>query len=125
MTSKYHGAKAHSITCQGVELIQEDGSIKIIYAEEGHKKRRLVHKQDRHQVKRCEACQKLQGKTRNRASKSPVKAWRRLMEFSKDAQATLKEFRKELDTDEIEYLEGVVEEGDEAKASLKEYEANK
>jgi len=122
--SKWHGAKTHKIVCQGVSIIQENGSAKVIFADD-HKKIRLVHKQDVFQVKRCEGCQKLHNKTRNRTSKSPVKAYRRLIDYKNEAIETLDEFRAELEQEEITYLEKVVTEGTKAEVDLAVYEAEK
>jgi len=120
MSSKWHGPKIHPIYCIGVEVVGKDsGKTTTIYAEE-HEKVRLVHAADRHQVKRCVACQKLFSKQRNKVSTNPKKGLKKLVEAMRQAEAILSDasIADNLSSDDRIYLEEVVEKGKEAEEAL-------
>ena len=117
--SKYHGPKIYPITCQGIPAVDEAGKTSITYADD-HKKVRLVYAADQHQVKRCEACQAVYAKQRNKASVNPKKALKKMVEAMGQALEVLNDVDVAPYLDEVDRagLEEIVRRGEEAQEEL-------
>jgi len=121
-TEKAHSTKIKTevIRCAGVAKFDYDtGTEKIVYAD-GHIPVRLVAKQDVHQVKRCEACQKLANRLAHH--QSPGKMREKLAQAiysGEQAKKTLAEYGDVLKPEDVTMLKELVKKGEMAKKALK------